>query len=171
MTFRDDVMLPRNLDALPVIQTHSKIDKLQVNDYNSCYNHMLLICKCNYSNLHIVHVIHSLSCLSDRKERNKWVISSSQDGQHAVISDDLTLSQALIKTGNMPSSALKMTMTNQDQSRKSNVPWTELLYTSGTSTVPWPTKSGVAITSSSNDQPIIHKFLNLVKSGYYIRGF
>ena len=87
-TFPDDVMLPCNLDALPVIQTHSKMDKLQLNNYNFCHNHMLLLSNCNHSNPHVVQVIDNLSCLSDRKERNRWVSSISQDGQAAVITPD-----------------------------------------------------------------------------------
>ena len=130
---------------------HSKINKLQVNDYVLCCNDMLLIGKWKYLNPYIVQVIDSLSYLSDRKDRNKWVISNSQD---VIIStqDDDEPSRLIHKA-----------------QRALGTAWTELLHKDGPSMVPGLTKSGVTIISSNNDQLISHKVLKLVKSGYHIQ--
>ena len=156
MTFCDDVMLPCNLDALPVIQTHSKIDKLHVNDYDLFHNHMLLLCKWNHSNPHIVQVIDNLSCLTDRKKRNRWVSSVNQDGQAAVITPDQDGQDVVMSHDQDGQDVVIITQDDDEQSRPIHkvqrarcTPWTELLYTDGTSMGSRPTKSGVAITSSS----------------------
>ena len=159
MTFRDVIMLPCNLDALPVVQTHSKMNKLEGHHYDLYNKYLLSICKWTHSNPHIVQVIDNLSCFC-----NKWGSSISQDGQAAVIASDQDGQDVVISTqdDNEPSRPVPKIQ------RTLGTPWTELLYTDGTSKGSRPTNSGVAITSSSKDQPILHKFINLVKSGYNI---
>ena len=127
MTFRDDVMLPCNLDALPVVQTHSKMDKLQAHHYHLYYKSLL--CNCNHSNPHVVQVIYNLSCLSDRKERNRWVSPISQDGQDAVMSHDQDGQDVVISTQDDDEPSRQV----HKVQRPLGTAWTELLYTDGTS--------------------------------------
>ena len=153
--------------------------------------------KCSHSNPNIVQPIDTLSCLSDKKGSNERVMTKDQDGQEAVISKDqdgqdavITHDQdgqdtvishyqdgqdAVISHDQDGQYAVISIQDDDDPSRPIQKvqrilgsPRTKLLYTEGTSMAPQPTKSGVAITSSSNDQHIIHKFLNMVKSGYYL---
>ena len=151
------------------------MDKLQISNYDFCHNNMLLLCNCNHSNPHVVQVIDNLSCLLDRKERNRLVSSISQDGQAAVITPDQDRQDAVMRTDQDGQDVVVSTQDDDEPSRPLHkvqralsTPWTELLYTDGTSRDSRPTKSGVTITSSSNAQPISNKFLTLVKYGYNI---
>ena len=99
MTFRDDVMLPCNLDhylSCKLIQklTNCKLTSMICVPTICC----MLMYKWNHSNPHIVQVIDNLSCSADRKDRNEWVMTNLQDGQGAVMRDDQDGQDVFIST-------------------------------------------------------------------------